>query len=89
MTENATFLQALADATQRPVEVAPVREATTLGAAFCAGLAVGLWSSDDDVAATWTPARTFEPGPPSDRERWRAAVACAEDWIPALSALDF
>ena len=41
MTDNPTFVQALADATQRPVEVSPVKEATTLGAAFLAGLAVG------------------------------------------------
>ncbi|MDQ3979306.1 MAG: FGGY-family carbohydrate kinase, partial [Actinomycetota bacterium] len=37
MTANTVFLQALADAAQRPVEVSRVREATTLGAAFLAG----------------------------------------------------
>jgi glycerol kinase len=89
MAANNTFLQALADAVQRPVEVAPVREATTLGAAFCAGRAIGLWSSDDDLAATWRPARVVEPGALTDRDRWREAVACAEGWIPALSALEF
>ena len=41
MSGNPTFVQALADATERPVEVSPEREATTLGAAFLAGLAVG------------------------------------------------
>jgi glycerol kinase len=89
MAANTVFLQALADAGQRPVEVAPVREATTLGAAFCAGLAVGLWSNDDDLAATWRPARVVEPGPPTDRDRWREAVTRSEGWIPALSALQF
>ena len=44
MSDNPTFVQALADATQRPVEVSPVTEATTLGAAFLAGLAVGTWA---------------------------------------------
>ena len=34
MTDNPTFVQALADATQRPVEISPVREAT--GAGRCA-----------------------------------------------------
>ena len=62
MTDNPTFVQALADATQRPVEVSPVKEATTLGAAFLAGLAVGTWSGWDDIAATWRPRRTVEPG---------------------------
>ncbi len=89
MAANTVFLQALADAGQRPVEVAPVREATTLGAAFCAGLAVGIWSNDDDLAATWRPARVVEPGPPTDRDRWREAVTRSEGWIPALSALTF
>ena len=37
MTDNPTFVQALADATQRPVEISPVREATGLGAALLAG----------------------------------------------------
>jgi glycerol kinase len=88
MTGNATFVQALADATQRVVEVAPVREATMLGAAFAAGLALGTWSGDDELAATWHPARRVEPGPPLDRDRWRAAVARAEAWIPELSMIE-
>jgi glycerol kinase len=88
MTSNSTFLQALADATQRAVEVAPVREATMLGAAFAAGLALGLWASDDDLADTWRPARRLEPRTQLDRERWRAAVARAEGWIPELSMID-
>src|SRR5690606_20861785 len=43
MSRNATFVQALADAARRPVEVSPVTEATALGAAFLAGLEVGTW----------------------------------------------
>ncbi len=88
MTENSTFVQALADATQRVIEIAPVREATTLGAAFAAGLALGLWSGDDEIAATWHPARRVEPRRTLDRERWRAALARAEGWIPELSTID-
>ena len=49
MSANPTFVQALADATQRPVEVSPVLEATTLGAAFLAGLAIGTWADEDEV----------------------------------------
>ena len=41
MSTNPTFVQALADLSRRPVEVSPVADATTLGAAFLAGLAVG------------------------------------------------
>jgi glycerol kinase len=89
MTDNPTFVQALADATQRPVEVSPVTEATTLGAAFLAGLAVGTWGSFDDIAATWHPARVVEPVGSLDRERWRHAVDRAAGWVPELSALTF
>jgi glycerol kinase len=89
MTANPTFLQLLADAAQRPVEVSPVREATTLGAAFLAGRAVGAWTTDAEIAQTWQPSERIEPGPALDRDRWRAAVDRAEQWEPALSAVDF
>ena len=89
MSDNPTFLQALADAAQRPVEVSPVREATTLGAAFLAGLAVGTWGGWDDVAATWRPRETVEPVGSFDRDRWRSAVSRAAEWFPELSTLKF
>jgi glycerol kinase len=89
MSRNPTFVQALADATQRPVEVAPVVEATTLGAAFLAGLAVGHWSSWDDIAATWDPTLTVAPARSLDRDRWRAAVERSRGWHGDLSALEF
>ncbi len=89
MAANPVFTAALADACGRPVEVAPVLEATTLGAAFLAGLAVGTWGGWDDVAATWAPASVVEPTRTLDRDRWREAKARAAAWIPDLSALDF
>jgi glycerol kinase len=89
MSDNPTFVQALADATQRPVEVSPVREATTQGAAFLAGLAIGTWAGWDDVAATWRPQSVVEPGTPLDRERWQRAVERAAQWHPELSGLSF
>jgi len=89
MSANATFVQALANAAQRPVEVAPVTEATTLGAAFLAGLAVGTWSGFDDVGAAWRPSHVVEPSGTLDRDRWRAAVERSRGWLPELSALDF
>lgn len=89
MSDNPTFLQALADATQRPVEVSPVREATALGAAFLAGLAIGTWRGWDDVVGAWKPRATVEPGAPLDRERWRRACEHALGWIPELSGISF
>jgi glycerol kinase len=89
MSANTTFVQALADAAGRPVEVSPVLEATTLGAAYMAGLALGTWRDEDEVAARWSPARVVEPARRVDRERWRAARERALGSVPELSALDF
>ena len=82
MSANPTFVQALADASGRPVEVSPVAEATTLGAAFLAGLAVGMWDDAGQAAALWHPARRvdrrrprraagFQPGQVARRRRSR------------------
>jgi len=89
MSANPTFTQALADATQRTVEISPVLEATTLGAAFLAGLSVGTWGGLDDIAATWRPLRTVEPSGPAHRERWASAIERASGWYADLSTFDF
>jgi glycerol kinase len=94
MSANPVFVQALADAAGRPVEVSPVLEATTLGAAFLAGLATGTWGSWSDVAATWAPTTVVEPQSSevtrtARRDRWLSARSRAERWIPELSSLDF
>jgi glycerol kinase len=89
MSANPTFVQAVADATQRPVEVSPEREATTLGAGFLAGLAVGTWPGWDELAATWRPTAVVEPSRDLDRDRWRQAVGRAAGWEPDLSAISF
>jgi glycerol kinase len=88
MSDNATFLQALADASGRPVEVSPVREATTRGAALFGLLALGHFRATSDIATTWQPRVRVEPKGSFDRDRWRDAVSRAGHWIPALSAVD-
>lgn len=89
MSANPTFLQALADATQRPIEVSPVLEATTLGAAFLTGLAIGTWADEADIVATWNPRQSVEPASQLDRERWQDACRRAGGWLPDFSSLDF
>jgi glycerol kinase len=89
MSANPTFTQALADATQRTVEISPVLEATTLGAAFLAGLSVGTWGGLDDIAATWKPLRVVEPAGNANRERWASAIERASGWHADLSTFDF
>ena len=77
MSANPVFVQALADACQRPVEVSAELEATTLGVAFLAGLATGVWSSYEDVASVARPREVVEPAGTDRRARWRDAVARA------------
>ncbi len=89
MSVNGVFVQALADATQRPIELSPVTEATTLGAAFLAGMAVGNWSDPAELSTTWSPREIVGPKRHPNRQRWREACERARGWIPELSAIDF
>ncbi len=94
MSANEVFVRALAEACGRSIEVSPVLEATTLGAAFLAGMAVGTWGGEDDVARTWSPRVVVDPEQsPSERaavrSRWLEARARSEGTIPELSVLEF
>ncbi len=89
MSANPVFLQALADSCRRPIQVSPEAEATTLGAGYLAGMAVGTWAGPDEVAAAWSPRAVIEPQGGDTRERWQRAVARAREWYPELSALQF
>lgn len=89
MSRNPTFVQALANATRRNVEVSPITEATTLGAAFLAGVAVSFWPSLSQATNTWKPAQIVSPDKALDRAQWHEAISRARNWIPALSSLDF
>jgi glycerol kinase len=92
MSTNPTFAQALANVSGRPIDVAAVSDSTTIGAAFMAGLGVGVWTSIDDIDTLWRPAETVEPNPQFDRDlarsTWARALERAAGWIPELSALD-
>ena len=82
---NDLLMQDQADVLGVPVVRPAVTETTALGAAYLAGLAVGVWAGPDDVAAHWRESRRFEPasdpaGVAHRRDRWRAAVARAKGW---------
>lgn len=94
MSANAVVLGALADAIGRPVEASPVTEATTLGAAYLAGMAAGVWPDEAATAALFRPRTVVEPSAsPAERSaaraRWADAVTRCGGWVPELSALQF
>jgi glycerol kinase len=75
---NGFLMQLQADLVGVPVEVPVERETTALGAAGLAGLAVGMWSSEE-LAAGWLRAARYEPAMPREEaERllggWRDAL---------------
>ena len=82
---NNLLMQFQADILGVPVQRPKVPETTALGAAYLAGLAVGFWSSQEEVAEHWAIDRTFEPQMGEDqRERyyadWKKAVERSLNW---------
>lgn len=60
-------------------------ETTALGAAYLAGLAVGYWTSKDEIRANWQQGRQFDPTMEDDKRKdllkgWKRAVRCALAW---------
>ncbi|RDJ93496.1 hypothetical protein B4Q13_21525, partial [Lacticaseibacillus rhamnosus] len=58
-------------------------------AAYLAGMAVGLWADEAEVAEAWRPRAIVGPTGRPDRDRWKEAVNRARDWLPGLSSLPF
>ena len=85
---NNLLMQFQADILGVPVQRPKVAETTALGAAYLAGLAVGFWSSQEEVAEQWAIDRTFEPQMSADeREKlyggWKRAVERSLKWEQA------
>ena len=54
-------MQTQADIINAPVNRPKCVETTAMGAAYLAGLAVGYWSSKEEVLKNWAIDRTFDP----------------------------
>ena len=65
-TANDLLMQIQADLLGVPVVRPRVTETTALGAAYHAGLAVGFWKDEAEIAALWARERVFEPRIPRD-----------------------
>ena len=86
MVVNDMLMQFQADLLDVPVVRPKVNEATVLGAAYAAGLAVGFWENLDELRSHWAIDRTFEPSmTEADRESfyadWLKAVSKSLDWV--------
>src|SRR5205807_3895233 len=73
MARNAWFLQCQADFLGIPVQQAAHSESTALGAAFLAGLRLGVWPDLDSLRALSAGGRQFEPHLPQDQRTRRLA----------------
>lgn len=85
---NDALMQFQADLLDVTVRRPEVAETTALGAAYLAGLAVGFWQNQDDVARNWAEDRRFQPRMElGERERicrrWERAVSRSLAWEDA------
>ena len=87
-SSNNVLMQLQADILQVTVHRPVCVETTALGAAYLAGLAVGYWSSQEEIARNWAVDRTFLPAiTTQERDKklqgWKRAVTRAFDWEEA------
>jgi len=83
---NDLLMQFQADLLGIDVVRPTVVETTALGAAFLAGLAVGYWHSEAEIASLWSRERTFVPNlsrvEADEKMRgWRRAVGRSQAWV--------
>ena len=84
-TASDLLMQIQADLLGVPVVRPRVAETTALGAAYLAGLAVGFWKDDAEIARLWSRDRVFEPALSRDAAHtrlaeWRRAVERSRGW---------
>jgi len=86
MVQNDLLMQFQADLLDVDVIRPAVAETTALGAAYAAGLAVGMWKEQEDLRENWVEDKRWTPSmDPEQRERdygfWKKAVTRTFDWV--------
>jgi glycerol kinase len=86
MVANDLLMQFQADLLDVDVIRPAVAETTALGAAYAAGLAVGMWGEVEDLRENWVEDKRWTPSmDPERREReyrfWKKAVTRTFDWV--------
>jgi glycerol kinase len=82
---NDLLMQLQADLLNVPVVRPKIAETTALGAAYLAGLAVGYWKNQAEIARQWQVDARFKPAmSPAARKRmasgWEKALSRAKGW---------
>lgn len=85
---NQFLVQFQADILGTPVERPKFVETTALGAAYLAGLAVGVWKDQEEISRLWQVDQVFKPQIDDERRSalyagWRRAVDRAKEWDTA------
>lgn len=85
-SQSDLLMQIQADLLQIDVVRPSVVETTALGAGYLAGLATGVWTSRDEIAASWSVASRFRPERAADEAAsrlagWHRAVERSRGWI--------
>jgi len=84
---NDLLMQLQSNLLNVPVVRPKVTETTALGAAYLAGLALGFWKNQAEIARQWQVDRRFTPSMTAAERRrmsgdWSRAVERAKGWIP-------
>ncbi|WP_026696122.1 glycerol kinase GlpK [Peribacillus kribbensis] len=79
---NNLLMDFQSDLLNVPVERPVINETTALGAAYLAGLAIGYWESQEEIAKQWAIDRSFEPKMAEENRNelyggWQKAVKAA------------
>ena len=89
-TGNNLLMQFQADILQVPVVKPVIQETKSLGAAFCAGLAVGVWKDLDEIKKLWAVSRTYHPQMSLEERNhnwngWNKAVSKSLGWVDVVA----
>jgi glycerol kinase len=87
-TKSDLLMQFQADLLGTKVLRPQVTETTALGAAYLAGLAVGYWENQAQIAQQWQTEKVFESKDRTDKigtlkRRWKKAVGLSRGWLDA------
>jgi len=86
VTANDLCMQLQANILGVPVSKPVVAETTALGAAYAAGLAVGFWSTTDELRENWNEDKRWQPEWSEEQREngykgWKKAVERTLDWV--------